>query len=1730
MNRLFWRVLKLCVVLISTLSLLWSGQAFSQAASGPPILVVVNDSYAANRFGRYLGEILRAEGLNAFDVVELGALTATDLTNHDLAILAETSLTSGQASLFTTYVNNGGRLIAMRPDSQIKALFSLGASAGVLANGYLRIETTAVLSGAIPGQGLSSETLQIHGNADQYSPAGGSVVLAQLYSNASTATAYPAVIAGSSGRAVAFTYDLASNVIYTRQGNPANASLDIDGDAVIRTIDLFQGSGGGAPWVNRDRIHIPQADEQQRLLARLVKQLVGEVRPLPQLWYFPGVAKTMLILTADAHGNPTSFYQTEINSLNARGAKATFYLALSAEPAQSQSGSNNDVLDWVAQGHAFGIHPYWNKPDPYPPYNITNLAEGYNAYDLWFGLQYPNVPKSLTVRNHQIAWTGWTDAAEIAEAHGYRLDTDFYHWGGWLQKPDGSWPHGYITGSGQPMKFMRADGRLINVYQQLTQLVDEQLIRPPDYAFENLNATQALAVSRELIDRSLARDYAALMTQFHVDYYSSNAQAWAEGTVEYANSQGVPVWNADQWLTFTETRHDANLNNIAWDAVNGQLGFTLNAANSGHTLSLLLPPAYGGRYFNSILVDGSPASYASFTVSGQEMIRVSVGAGNHSFNIGYGAQANTPTPTPPTPVATATLTPTSTGTPANTPTHTPTPLPGMAPAVTRTGSAAEGTISVSVAGKFQLDFTGANAWQPARWFDLADSASQDLANKNGSGPGYNVLNQPVEMLYNGAWYSLTNAQEASVTILEESPARLVLRSQYHLRPSGSDFLVRTDYTVYASGRVAVNLALQNLSGASRTLGMIEYAFLNVEDALGWTITSLSSNHGLGFQRADGAIPRPNLLAVNHSADTAIDSDGAGNRYWYVTNQSLAANASFTRQWELQLGPGGQSTGDLTNRTDDARSPGLTIVSGATPVGTGFDPASAAYRLLAGSAPLSFYPTATQPRHAPIFVIDNWSSSTWSVSLNGTVLSSSGQPQGGQAIASYDSAAQRLVIQYLGTIPATATTAERTFGVDTGLPATPTATSTATAIPTATDTPTAGPTSTPTSTSTATSSPTNTATATNTPTPTPASGSVTHTNYADFGQSCAAVSNTFVSDIEGGGVMLAAAFADDFGGATLDSGRWSSGSWSGGSYAPTLASSLVTLPGGGWVRSNNTYTHGVIEATAEFGAGAWQHVGFGSDGFGGDKYFIFSTLAGDGNLYARVNNTGSEQNLNLGPIPTGLHRYRIEWSAVDSATDRVAFYRDGLFQAQFDLSSAGAANFYLYLSNNGSATLQVDSAQVTPGYVGSGSYTGCTLDAGAGYAWQNLSWNASLPAGGSLTVETRSSEDGLTWGEWGTVSVSGGALAAPGRYGQYRLLLTTSDSQTSPQINSITLTYSPVASPTATPTDTATLVPPTSTPTDTATPIPPTPTDTATPASPTSTPTDTATPIPPTPTPTDTATSIPPTSTPTDTATPIPPTPTPTSTPTPTNTPLPDLIFGDGFELGNLAAWSASAIDGGDLSAGPAAALVGSNGLRAVLDDNIAIYVTDDRPSAETRYRARFYFDPNTISMTNGNAHYIFYGYAGTSTVVLRVEFRRSSSVYQLRTGLLNDGTSWTTSSWFTISDAPHSVELAWQASTAAGANNGSLTFWLDGLQRATLTGVDNDTRRVDRVRLGPVAGIDNGTRGTYYFDAFESRRLNYIGPAVSGQSATGEADPRGGHNTPGQKPAEIYLPIIRKNF
>jgi hypothetical protein len=169
-------------------------------------------------------------------------------------------------------------------------------------------------------------------------------------------------------------------------------------------------------------------------------------------------------------------------------------------------------------------------------------------------------------------------------------------------------------------------------------------------------------------------------------------------------------------------------------------------------------------------------------------------------------------------------------------------------------------------------------------------------------------------------------------------------------------------------------------------------------------------------------------------------------------------------------------------------------------------------------------------------------------------------------------------------------------------------------------------------------------------------------------------------------------------------------------------------------------------------------------------------------------------------------------------------------------------------------------------------------------------------------------------------------------------------------------------------------------------------------------------------------------------------------------------------------------------------------MQMLINDGTNLYTVDEAPNAEPRYRVRFYFDPNSLSMANGDTFNLLRAFMGTSKSILQVAFRYSSGSYQLRGAVLNDSSSFVTTNWVTISDAPHAIELDWHAATSAGANDGSLTLWIDGVEQGILTGLDNDTWRIDQVRLGALSSIPTGTRGTCFFDAFESRRETYVGP------------------------------------
>jgi len=212
----------------------------------------------------------------------------------------------------------------------------------------------------------------------------------------------------------------------------------------------------------------------------------------------------------------------------------------------------------------------------------------------------------------------------------------------------------------------------------------------------------------------------------------------------------------------------------------------------------------------------------------------------------------------------------------------------------------------------------------------------------------------------------------------------------------------------------------------------------------------------------------------------------------------------------------------------------------------------------------------------------------------------------------------------------------------------------------------------------------------------------------------------------------------------------------------------------------------------------------------------------------------------------------------------------------------------------------------------------------------------------------------------------------------------------------------------------------------------------------------------------------------------------------------DRIFIDGFESGNLANWSASSLtDGGNLSVQAGAAMRGTTrGLQAFVNDTNPLYVQDDHPTAQGRYRARFYFNPGTFDPGEASGAFrtrIFLAFANPSRRVMAVVLKRQAGAYSLMVRVRRDDGTQVDTGFIPISNATHSIEFDWKKSTGPGSNNGALRWWIDDVERTAISSVDNDTAVVDYARMGAMS-IKAGASGILYFDELESRTTTPVGP------------------------------------
>ncbi len=288
--------------------------------------------------------------------------------------------------------------------------------------------------------------------------------------------------------------------------------------------------------------------------------------------------------------------------------------------------------------------------------------------------------------------------------------------------------------------------------------------------------------------------------------------------------------------------------------------------------------------------------------------------------------------------------------------------------------------------------------------------------------------------------------------------------------------------------------------------------------------------------------------------------------------------------------------------------------------------------------------------------------------------------------------------------------------------------------------------------------------------------------------------TYVAQTENGEVILAPTVGAEFyDSTTIPNPDWEVLTYGGGSPSVTVSGGQVHV-GTARLRQTGLYGPGrVLEFVATYTGGLYQAGGWGYSFNGADGYIwsTFDTVNIGTALYTNTNNTYYHIPETSGSWLNSAHRYRIEWTSTG-----VTYFIDGN-QVRSDTATFLQNMRPMFADNVADSNLlHVDWVRMSP-YASTGTYLSRVLDSGGPSTWGNAAWTAETPAGTSVTLSVRSGNTATPDGTWTTFSpiTNGASIGVTGaRYLQYQAVLTTSNTDRTPALKEICISYTDSTAP------------------------------------------------------------------------------------------------------------------------------------------------------------------------------------------------------------------------------------------------------------------------------------------------------------------------------------------------
>jgi hypothetical protein len=576
----------------------------------------------------YIQEILAVEGFLRCETLDVTGrrLDQELLDGQELVIVAHMPLDTAEREVLEDYVRHGGRLIALRPPVEMAPLFGLEARNPVLKRGhYLQFDAAHCPAGA-----RSTETpLQVHAEADCYAVKGAEVAAWFCWSSGGRRPLPAAVLsAAGQGMAAMLPFDLAHSTVLHHQGLPEQASTGSCPDP--GALGQYKPDGHFVGLLDPTRATIPQADLQQRLLGALVDRMLPT--PLPRLWYFPDAEPCLAFLNGDSDSMNQDDLDAVLSVIEPRGGRYTCYV-MDEEPLTPAAEAAIR-----GRGNSFGKH-IWAGGLPSLETMAAAVEEQVAGYRRWYGYT------PLSNRGHCLIWPGWTEMAQFLAAAGVRMDSNFVgaHCG-----------HGYLTGSGLPVKFMDESGRMIDLYEQSTQWEDDVALG--EY-FERLSYEQAICSSLETLREARERYHTVVNFNFHPIHIRQehlNTREWITAVADYCREQRLPMISGDAWARFNDARRRVRMAGYSADAARRRVRFNLTAADAIAGLTISIPTTWDGAAIQGATAGGDPLPLRRWRLHNAEraFLWLTMEEGEtQSLEVAYSGPGDGwgSSPTPPTP-------------------------------------------------------------------------------------------------------------------------------------------------------------------------------------------------------------------------------------------------------------------------------------------------------------------------------------------------------------------------------------------------------------------------------------------------------------------------------------------------------------------------------------------------------------------------------------------------------------------------------------------------------------------------------------------------------------------------------------------------------------------------------------------------------------------------------------------------------------------------------------------------------------------------------------------------------------------------------------------------------------------------------------------------------------------------------------------------------------------------